>query len=189
MNHYLAIHTVESFLQHDDMLGYGGKSIPKEFAPIRSGDRVAYYCKGDGVITGTYRVVNGPRIVANDAKWEGPHTIVKLKPIIRCKPPYYVPLNVLLKEIPKPLSIFPKGRIEGIRLRGRTLLPLRKRDFTAISRYLFTYVPRDEHRLFQGVSNEAGFGKTVESWRDELRTYQRAGRRCSVCVPHESPRF
>ena len=159
MNYYLVIHTVESFLQHDDMVGYEGDSIPKEFAPMQVGDRIVYYCKGDGVITGTYRVVNGPRIIASDAKWEGPHTIVKLKALFRCMPPYYVPLKLLLNEMPRPLSIFPKGRIEGIRLRGRTVVRIKKRDFSAINRYLSSYAPKDNDHLFQGVSNEAGLGK------------------------------
>ena len=157
MNYYLIIHDVASFLQHPDWIGRKAKSVPADFQSLRRNDGIVYYCKEDHVITGTFRVTSSPRIVPDDEDWPGPHVIVQIKTVAKARPPYYVPIKQMLQDLAKPLSIFPKGKLEGIKLRGRTFVPLTKADFDAITKYVRSHKPPKD-LPFRGPSNDAGLG-------------------------------
>jgi len=157
MNYYLVVHDVPSFLQHPDWIGRKGKTVPPEFAKLSKGDGIVYYCKEDLVITGTFKVASKPFIVEGDSAWAGSHVAVKIKPVAAARPPHYVPMKAMLDDLDPPLSIFPGRKLSGIKLRGKTFIPITREDFQSITKYVKGY----EHQnvLFQGPSNDAGLGK------------------------------
>lgn len=155
-NYYLVVHDVPSFQQHEDWIGREAKSVPADFAALQAEDGIVYYCKEDLVITGTFRVKTKPKIVEDDGAWEGPHVVVTMEPVAKAEPPLYVPVKRILEELPEPLSIFPKRKLSGIKLRGKTFVALTKQDFQAITKYIKGY--EHEDTLFKGASNDAGLG-------------------------------
>lgn len=158
MNYYMVIHDVPSFVAHRDWIGRSAEAVPSDFKVLRQGDGIVYYCKTDSVITGTFRTASRPKIIAEDHAWGGgPYVTVRIRPVALAKPPFFVLVAEMLKELPVTLSVFPKRRIEGIKLKGRTLVKITNADFKAISRYIRQYRPRGG--LFQGSSNEAGLGE------------------------------
>jgi hypothetical protein len=159
-NHWIAIHDVASFRERGDLIGQEARTVPAAFDVLQRGDGIVYYCKTDSVITGTFRVASRPRIVpGGDKSWRdaGPYVIVDIKSEALAKPPFYVPVADMLRELPAPLSIFPKRKIEGIKLKGRTFVRITEGDFSAITTFVRDYRPPD--RPFQGPSNEAGLGE------------------------------
>jgi hypothetical protein len=162
MSHYLVVHDVPSFKEHNDWIGREAESVPAGFKMLRRGDGIIYYCKGDGVITGTFRVASAPKIVESRGRkyWQGTFVVVKIRPVAKAKAPYYVSAKTMLEELPDPLSIFPDRKIAGIRLKGRTFVKITKRDFDAVTRYVRNYRP--SRLLFQGRSNDAGLGEPRE---------------------------
>jgi hypothetical protein len=157
MNYYFVIHDVPSFLLHNNKIGKKSAKITAVFKKLNPGDKIVYYCKEDQVITGTFSVESKARIVENGMKWgDGPHIVVPLKPETKAKPPYYVPANQMLQEIPEPLSLFPHRKLEGIKLKGQTILKITSNDFNQINKYIPSYKPQ---KLFQGPANDAGLGK------------------------------
>jgi hypothetical protein len=157
MNYYLVIHDVPSFQQHNDWIGKKSEVVTADFKRLSLRDKIVYYCREDQVITGTFRITSIPRIVKNDKEWKGPHIVVTIKPLIKSKPPYYVPVNQMLQEIPNPLSLFPDRKLQGIKLKGRTIVPITSSDFNQINTYIQSYKPKQ--RLFIGSSNDAGLGE------------------------------
>ncbi len=158
MNCYLLIHDVASFLQHGDWIGRKAKSIPRDFQGLSRGDGVVYYCKEDQVITGTFKVTSAVRMVTDDNAWPGPHAVVNIRPVAKAKPPYYVPMSQMLAQLEKPLSVFPRGKVEGIKLKGRTLIPITDRDFNRITKYVQSYEAPPPP--FRGPRvNDAGLGE------------------------------
>ena len=111
-------------------------------------------------MTGTFRIAGAPRTVRDDPHWEGPHTVVPIAPVAKARPPRYISVKQMLEELEHPLSIFPDRKLSGIKLRGRTLVPLTKQDFQAIGKYVRTYQEKDPP--FQGASNDAGMGEPGE---------------------------
>lgn len=157
MNYYLVIHDVLSFHQHGDWIGKTGSKTPAEFSNLKRGDGIVYYCLRDSVITGAFRVAGTAKIVTDDPHWKGPHTVVPITPVAKAKPPRYISVKQMLEELEPPLSIFPDRKLSGIKLRGRTLVPITKQDFQAVRKYIPNYQEKDPP--FQGVSNDAGMGE------------------------------
>ena len=157
MNYYLVVHDVPSFQQHEDWIGRSAKTVPPDFRALRRGDGIVYYCKEDLVITGTFKVASAPRVeITSDSSWKGSHVVVTIEPVAKAEPPRYVCVRQMLEELPEPLSIFPARKVSGIKLRGKTFVPITKADFRAISKYIPTYRPAP---LFNGPSNDQGLGK------------------------------
>jgi hypothetical protein len=157
MNYYFVIHDVHSFLQHNDWIGKQSETITADFRRLSPHDRIVYYCREDQVITGTFEIASKSGIIEYDKKWEGRHIVASIKPLNKAKPPYYVPANQMLQDIPEPLSLFPDRKLKGITLRGRTLVPITSSDFDQIDNYIKSYKPRQ--KLFKGPSNDAGLGE------------------------------
>lgn len=157
MKYYLVIHDVYSFQQHDNWIGKKSKIITPDFKRLSRRDGLVYYCKGDQVITGTFRIKSSPRIVDNDEHWRGAHIVVSIEPVTKANPPFFVPMSQMLKELPEPLSRFPERKLIGITLRGRTLVEITSDDFNQINEYIKSYEPSQV--LFQGRGNDAGLGK------------------------------
>ena len=157
MRYYLVIHDVPSFQQHGDWIGRKAKIVPPDFQALSRGDGIVYYCKEDLVVTGTFKVGSAPRLVDDDGAWEDRHVVVTIEPVAEAEPPHYVPVKKMLEELDPPLTIFPEGKLRGIKLRGRTFVPITKQDFQAVTRYVRAY--KHENVLFQGPSNDAGLGQ------------------------------
>ncbi len=158
MKNWLVLHDMSAFSTHPDYIGKEERQEGK-ISKIKKGDNVIYYCTGDMIITGIYKVVSDLQHWKKDPFWEGGHVVYKIKPIIEAHGPQYIGLNNMLKEIS--LNAFPKGKVEGIKLKGRTAIPISKHDLKAIEMYIKNYKGKSE-KLFAGVSNDEGLGEPME---------------------------
>jgi len=158
MKYWLVIHDAESYHQHPDWIGKAGDRIPIEFERLRVGDGIVYYCTRDAAIAGTFKVKRRARRIDGDALWRGPYTVAEIRPVAVPRDKRPVPVRPMLAELPHALSVFPERVIRGVQLKGRTLLPLTKRDFDMVSRHVHQYQPPDAG-YFKGPQNDAGLGE------------------------------
>ncbi len=157
MNFYLVIHDIKSFEEHPDWIGREGMRFLQEFSRLTPSDGIIYYCTGDCVITGTFRVRSAARVVDNDPKWMGQHVVVDIEPFAQAKWPY-VPFQEMLDSLPEPFSIFPERKLAGIKLKGKRLLSISERDFELASTFVKEYRP-PEKPLFQGPVKDCKCGE------------------------------
>jgi len=155
--YWLVIHDAESYHQHPDWIGKRGDTIPAEFKRLRVGDGLVYYCTGDSAIVGTFRVKSRARQVDDDDVWQGPYTIAEIRPVRVPPSGKLVAVKPMLQELPHAFSLFPDRKLKGVRLRGKTLLPLTKSDFDMVTAYIRKGGAIDQ-TLFSGRSNDAGLG-------------------------------
>lgn len=158
MKYWLVIHDAKSYHQHPEWIGKAGDRIPVEFKRLQVGDGIVYYCTGDAAIAGTFKVKRRPRRIDDDEHWQGPYTVAEIRPVALPRGRRLVPIRPMLAALPHALSLFPDRVVRGVRLKGRTLLPLTKRDFDLVSRYLRQYQP-PEVEYFRGPQNDAGLGE------------------------------
>ena len=159
MKNWMIIHSVQDFEWHSNLIGYDGKLIG-QFKRIKKGDNILYYCSGDMVFTGVFKVISKMTRLNNDQHW-GSINVFKMSPIILAPKPRYIEVNEILKTITPPLKLFPKGKIEGIMLKGRTVISLSDDDLKRIKDYMKNYKEKTS-LLFNGVSNDEGLGEPVD---------------------------
>lgn len=109
------------------------------------------------VVIGAFNVISNIFKLNNDSSW-GNIWVYKIKPIKLDKVPFFLPLKEILSK--KRLHLFPKGKIKGISLKGRTALEISKKDFEAFESLIGTYSPTSN--LFKDKTTEEGLGDSKE---------------------------
>jgi len=160
MKYWFIIHNLQAYSEHKDFIGREKKRA-KKIEQVNKGDKIVYYAMGDSVIVGTFDVVGQKQEWLDDKHWKGPHICMKIRPRKLAKPPIYIKIYDLLKEIEPPLSIFPDGRFKGIKFKDRTAVEITKKDFRSIEKYIESYKPSNS-MLFKGKANDENLGEPMD---------------------------
>jgi len=153
MAFWLIQHNVQAYRQHPNLIG---SEYPKKIAKLKKGDKIVYYATGDMVVIGTFEIVSDLFELKNDKAW-GNIWVMKIKKRQLSKEPF-IPIQNILKE--EKISLFPKGKIKGIQLKGRTAIQISSKDFSSIERY--TKKPRMTALLFHEHINDEKLGEPAE---------------------------
>jgi hypothetical protein len=160
MKYWFIIHSLPAYYEHKDFIGKEKKRARK-IEHVNKGDRIVYYATGDSVVVGTFDVVGQKQEWLDDKQWEGPHVCMKIKPRKLAKPPLYIRIHDLLKDVEPPLSIFPDRRFAGIKFKDRTAVEITAKDFKSLEKYLKSYKPSDSV-LFKGRANDENLGEPMD---------------------------
>jgi len=157
--YWFIIHSLEAYHQHPDYVGQE-KKRSRKIEKVKRGDRIVYYATGDSVVVGTFNVVKGKEEWSSDKHWPGPHICMKIEPRLIANPPYYVPIQDLVKQIDPALSIFPNKKFVPIKFKDRTSVEMSSADFSRIEKFIKSYKPVSN--LFQGSPNDGNLGDPME---------------------------
>ncbi len=162
MKNWMILHRVDDFEVHPNLIGKLCEKKPLLFSKIRKGDNIIYYCYGDMVITGIFKVVSKLLTWKGDKYWAGgKYWIYRIRPVVKAPSPRYVSIKELLNNIGSSLQLFPNGKVEGVRLKGKTAIPVSNSDFRKIKEYIKNY----EGKIsldFKGASNDEGLGEPLD---------------------------
>lgn len=102
MNKWLIVHSLDSYSENNRMLGFPAKTeldgkismdeknkpIPafEKIINIKKGDHIVYYCKGDYVIKGIFKVIHSH--FAKEKRWKRSPFQFEIDPIIELEDPY-----------------------------------------------------------------------------------------------------
>jgi hypothetical protein len=157
-NYWIVVHDLKAYKEHPNLIGKEIR-LRGKIDSIKPRDKIVYYCTGDSVIRGTFDVVSSGYILRNDQFWIGEHVVYDIEPRWLAKEPTFVGMSNLLSTLVKPLKIFPIGKFEPIKLKGRTIVKIIESDFKTIEKALKTYV---HERPFQGHPNEGKLGAPMD---------------------------
>ncbi len=160
MKYWFIIHCLSAYFEHKDFIGKEKKRA-KKIESVNKGDRIVYYATGDSVVVGTFDVVSQKKEWQDDKYWKGPHICMKIKPRKLAKPPLFIKIHDLIKNVKPPLSIFPDGKFAAIKFKDRTAVEITERDFKAIEKYIKSYQPVDS-MLFKGRANDENLGEPMD---------------------------
>jgi hypothetical protein len=157
MKYWFIIHDLNAYNKHPNFIGKEYKRA-KKLTKVKKGDKIIYYARYDSVIVGTFEVIGQQQEWTKDPLWTGHLVCMKIKP--RVSPSKYVPIHDIVKQMSKPISIFPKREFKAIRFRGQTAVPITKQDFVEIEKFIKKY--KYETNLFQGPPNDGNLGKPTD---------------------------
>jgi len=155
MNYWFIQHSTKSYNEHKNLIGHQNRS---KISRINKGDKIIYYATGDMIIIGSFLIVSNISKLKADEYW-GDIWVYKIKPIKLSQEPLFLPLDEILSKERK-LKVFPRGKIKGITLKGRTVISLSKSDFDIFQKYITNYKPPKD--LFKGLSNDEGLGEPMD---------------------------
>ncbi|MEW6035384.1 MAG: hypothetical protein AB1529_02110 [Candidatus Micrarchaeota archaeon] len=153
MAYWFVQHDVKAFREHPNLIG---STYKNKVGKIRKGDKIAYYATGDMVIIGTFDVMSNAHEMKNDPKW-GTLWVLKIKKRHVSREPH-VPIQEVLRE--NDLTLFPKRKIVGIKLKGQTAIPIDKQDFRTIEGQLKK--PQPTNTFFRESTNDERLGEPAE---------------------------
>lgn len=147
MKTWFIVHSLESFGQNPRMIGFAGKTkldgspvhdssgnpVPAfgRIEEMKPGDTIVYYCKGDSVIKGIYKIVK--EHYAKENQWPDSPFQFEIRPIAELEEPYD------FRPLVSSLDLF-KGltdvRYWGVNLQGVTnsIKPLTNNDYQLIEK-------------------------------------------------------
>lgn len=151
MKYWFVQHNMYAYSEHKNLIGQKNKG---KISKINKGDKIVYYATGDMVIIGTFKVTSDIFKLRNDRFWKNIWAY-KIKKLKLGKEPFFLPIMEVISK--QKLKLFPKRKIEGIKLRGRTAIEISKNDFNKFEKSIGTYeAPKN---LFKGLSNDEGLGE------------------------------
>ena len=161
MKYWLIIHDRIAYIEEPNRIGKK-IGLQGKINGIKKGDKVLYYTRGEGVIINSFDVVSNGSTYSSSSQgrkaWLGDLWAYRIKR--RLKP---AEINMPLRDICSKIkvSIFPSGKLEGIRLKGKTALELTAKDFKSIESLLKAY-QKPEGNMFKGMANEGNLGEPMD---------------------------
>ncbi len=149
MKYWLIVHSLESFNQNPNLIGFAakaeldgravkdkeGKLIPafKTITEIKSGDKIIYYCKGDSVIKGIFEIAKP--VYAQEPQWPDSPFQFQIKPLLVPDEPFNIKLILSSLEL---FSHLDNIKNWGMALQGKynSIKELSVKDFQFIENTL-----------------------------------------------------
>lgn len=139
MNKWLVIHSKESYIQHNNLIGcklinHHKRKIPKKsiFQDIKKGDMVVYYAIGKEII-GAFKIISDIDYLTDDPYW-GEMATYRIKPILT--PSKTLLITDLIKNPKTKFDLFKKKEYWGSYLQGKLVKKLSENDFNLFYEFI-----------------------------------------------------